>query len=597
VTLEIAYVLLVAVVALALFGKNVFPAETIALGILVALVAGGALTPEQAFAAFGNEALATVCAMFVLSAALVRTGAVAFIGRRILAVGGKSEWRVLITVMLSAAACSSFINNTPVAVIFVPIVLGVAEVSGLHASKLLLPMSYATIVGGMSTIVGTSTNVLVSSMLPRFGFAPLDFFEPLPLALIGLALTVAYMTLVGRRFLPERDTLTSRVSGGEIREYVTELSIPDGSPLAGKSLREAVLERAPQALVLQVIRGEEILSPDPRRVLRAGDALIVKGDVNALLALQRRQGVELSSELAAPALEARPRNLTLVELLVRPASAAIGERVGELELRARHGAAVIAVQRAGIHLREKVADLRLRFGDVLLVEADAAALAHLHAAPEFIVLEGVNERVMLTHKAWMALTTIAAVVALAVVQVPVLPISVLAVSGALALLACGCIGVREAYRSVDLSIVFLIGGTIALGSALEASGAAELVARGIVRLVEPLGALAMLSAIYLIANATTALVSNTSAAVLMLPIAISTARQAGLDPTPFVIAVLFAASIDFSTPFGYQTNTFVYGPGGYRFLDYVRVGGPLNLMWWALATAAIPCFWPLSAAP
>jgi di/tricarboxylate transporter len=204
---------------------------------------------------------------------------------------------------------------------------------------------------------------------------------------------------------------------------------------------------------------------------------------------------------------------------------------------------------------------------------------------------------MLTHKAWMALTTIAAVVALAVVQVPVLPISVLAVSGALALLACGCIGVREAYRSVDLSIVFLIGGTIALGSALEASGAAELVARGIVRLVEPLGALAMLSAIYLIANATTALVSNTSAAVLMLPIAISTARQAGLDPTPFVIAVLFAASIDFSTPFGYQTNTFVYGPGGYRFLDYVRVGGPLNLMWWALATAAIPCFWPLSAAP
>ena len=563
------------------------------------LVVGGALEPRAAFQAFGNEALVTVGAMFVLAGGLTRTGAVEFVGRRILAAGGKSEPRLLAVLMLAVALPSAFMNNTPLAVVFLPIVLGLSERTGIPGSKLLIPMSYATIVGGMCTLIGTSTNVLVTSRLSdpdvaKYGVGTISMFEPLPLALAGIALTIAYMVLVGRRLLPRRTTVSSTVRGGKIHDYVTEVAIPRGSPFAGKTIRAGILEKAPGIRVLQLVRGEEILRlHQGEAVLEEGDSLLVKGEVNSLLVLERAQGVDVAPDLREPSVEMKPRDTTLAELIVRPASEAIGQRVRDVQLHARHGAVVLAVQRHGVHVREKVADLRLRFGDVLLVQADASALAGLADSPDFVVVESVGERVLAPHRARLALAVMLGVVVLAGLGFARLPISVLALVGAVVMVAGGCLNVRDAYRAIDLPLLVLMAGTIGLGTAMETSGAARWVASGVVAAVKPLGDVALLSAVYLMANVLTALVSNAAAALVMLPIALATAAEAHLSGKPFVMAVMFAASIDFSTPIGYQTNTFVYGAGGYRFGDYVRVGVPLNVLWWILATLAIPILWPL----
>lgn len=596
-TFEIGFVLAVLITALVLFVKEWFPPDGVALGILVALVIGGVLTPKEAFGAFGNEALITVAAMFVVAAGLIRTGAVGFIGQKILKIGGGSEVRVMLALMVTAACCSAFINNTPIVVIFLPIALSLADATGVAPSKLLLPLAYSTIAGGMCSLIGTSTNLLVSNSLPQYNLEPLHFFEPLPLALIGTVATMLFLATIGRKLLPSRTSMTTAIRGGRIVEYVTEFEVTANSSLIGRDLAALLAEHGPDVRALQLIRGEEILDPAGGPLsLRAGDVLIVEGSINALHGLRRASGLVLAKELAAPGFEVRGKDLTLAELLVRPPSSAVGERVRDLNLYSRHGVAVLAVQRHGTHIREKVADLRLRVGDILLVQAEAPALQALHEARNFMLIEGVAERLTVPHRARLALGIVLSVIVLATVDLPFLPISVLAVAGAVGMVAGGCLTPRDGYRAVDVPILALIGGTICLGLGLEKSGAARWIAGGLTEFTAPFGQVALLSAIYLITNVLTALISNNGSALLMLPIAIETARAAGLDPTPFLLAVMFAASIDYSTPIGYQVNTIVYGPGGYRFSDYVKVGVPLNLMWWLLATLLIPVFWPLRPA-
>ncbi len=276
---------------------------------------------------------------------------------------------------------------------------------------------------------------------------------------------------------------------------------------------------------------------------------------------------------------------------MRPTSGAIGAKVGHLRLHSERGVAVLAVQRHGTHIREKVVDVALRLGDVLLVQGEALALDRFRDSPDFVLLEGVAEQVVVREKAWLALAVMLAIIGVAAFEV--LPISMLAVAGCLVVVAGGCLTSREAYRAIDLPLLVLMAGTIGLGQALKDSGGAAFLAKHVVETAQPFGDTAILSAIYLVTNLLTAFISNAAAALMMLPLGLAAATHAGLSPQPFVIAVMFAASIDFSTPIGYQTNTFVYGPGGYRFLDYVKVGGPLNLLWWLLATLLIPVFWPL----
>lgn len=598
------FVFVVALLALVAWVKAWWSADGTALLVLMVLVAGGAISARDAFNTFGNEALVTIAAMFVLSAALTRTGAVEVVGRAIVRVGGTSETRILVALMVACMLASAVINNTPIAVVFLPIVLGIAERTGIAPSRFLLPMSYATIVGGMLTMVGTSTNLLVSLELRRFQEAPgsagtygrfaaldlepLPFLAPLPLAAAGAVLTLAYLVTAGRRLLPHRCPVTA-VARGEAPGYLTEIRVEAGSPLVGQAPGPALAARVPQAHVLQVVRGESLLLPREAGLrLQAGDTLMVRGDADSLRELGRMGTLGVGR---AEGLQARRRQTTLAELLVRPTSGAIGATLGDLRLHALAGIAVLAVQRQGEHLREKIVGLELRLGDVLLVEAEPATLRALEGSPDFLLLEGTAEKVVVREKAWLAVAVLALIVPLGALGV--LPIGTLAVAGCVIVVAGGCLGPREAYRAIDLPLLVLMAGSLALGLALRNTGGAQWLAGGLVHVAQPLGDVAVLSAVYLATNLLTALVSNAAAALIMLPLGLETAVQSGMAPTPFVIAVMFAASIDFSTPIGYQTNTFVYGPGGYRFRDYLRVGGPLNLLWWLLATLMIPWLWPL----
>jgi di/tricarboxylate transporter len=598
VSFEILFVLGLLAVALVLFVQERFPADGVAVGCVIALVVAGILTPKEAFGAFGNEALITVAALFVVAAGLIRTGAVDFLGRKILRYAKGSEAKTMIALMLAGAACSAFINNTPIVVVFLPIALSLAAATGTPASKLLMPLSFATIAGGMCTVIGTSTNVLVSAALPKYGMESLPLFTPLPLALIGLALTILYMATIGRKLLPSRTGVVTATSGGAIVDYVTELEATPGSPLLGQPIAELVRIGRERGLTLvQIIRDEFIYDPSAHGLrFEAGDVLVVQGDAAALHGLLRVEGLTLARELAHPDFTARGKEVTLAELLVRPPSTAIGERVRDLNLYSRHGVAVIAVQRHGLHIREKVGDLRLKIGDILLVMAEEPALKQLHEARNFLLIEGAQEQVKLPHKAGIAIAVTLGIIALAAFDLPQLPISILSVAGAAVLVLCGGLSTRDAYRALDLPVLVLIAGTICLGLAMESSGAAAWIAGGLVGAAAPLGDVGLLSIIYLITNVLTALISNNGSALLMLPIALATAEAGGMSPLPFILAIMFAASIDYSTPIGYQVNTIIYGPGGYRFADFVKVGGPLNLLWWILATVMIPVFWPLRPA-
>jgi len=595
VTFEIVFVLAVLAVALVLFVLERFPPDGVAIASVIALVVAGIITPKDAFGSFGNEALITVAALFVVAAGLIRTGAVDFLGRRILAFGKGSETKTMIALMLTAATASAFINNTPIVVVFLPIALSLAAATGTPASKLLMPLSFATIAGGMCTVIGTSTNVLVSSTLPKYGLEALPLFTPLPLALIGLAMTVLYLSTIGRRLLPSRTGVVTATSGGAIVDYVTELEATPGSPLLGMPIADLTRVGQERGLTLvQLIRDEYIYAPAAQDLrFEAGDVLVVQGDAAALHGLLRVEGLTIAKELAEPGFQAHGKSVTLAELLVRPPSTAIGERVRDLNLYARHGVAVLAVQRHGHHIREKVGDLRLKIGDILLVQAEESALKGLHAARNFLLIEGAQERVKLPHRAGLAIGIALAIIAVATLDFPLLPISILSVAGAVAMVLLGCLGSRDAYRALDLPVLVLIAGTICLGLAMEQSGAAAWIAGGLVQAAEPFGDVGLLSILYLITNVLTALISNNGSALLMLPIALASAEAGGMSPTPFILAIMFAASIDYSTPIGYQVNTIIYGPGGYRFTDFVKVGGPLNILWWILATVMIPVFWPL----
>jgi di/tricarboxylate transporter len=597
-TFEALVVLGVVAGTLVLFVTERLPVDLVGLLVIVALVLTGVLEPGEALAGFSSSALITIACMFVLSAGLIRTGALEWLSSSLLAFANNSKPRLIVALMLAVALSSAFVNNTPVAVIFLPVVLAVAARLEIAPSRLLIPMSYASILGGTCTLIGTSTNLLVSQIAEQHGHPAISMFELSVPGLIFAVLGFLYLATAGRRLLPRRATVSTAVAGGKIREFVTEIQFPASSPLVGKGFAE-VLARVPGVTPLMVIRGEELfmapLVPNPRtQFSRAGDVLLLKGDPGSINALVGRDGITLPPELgelmSAPGVG---RSLTMVELVINPNSPLIGRTLATFGFSRRHGgAAVIAVLRRDEHLRERVSDIRLRMGDTLLVACDENQLEALRNTDEFILLEGVAHEVMRRDKAPIAATIMAGMVALAALGVA--PIASLALTAVALMVVTGCLPLRLAYSSIDSTIVVLIAGMLALGTALEKTGIAEAVASALVDTLRQHGPHAVLAGIYVLAMVVTSVVSNNAVAVLLTPIAVDTADVLGLHAAPFVFATLFGASACFATPIGYQTNLFVYGPGGYRFSDYLRVGAPLNLVLFAAAMVVIPWYWPLT---
>ncbi len=580
------------VLSIFFFATEIMSIDLVALSMIIILTLTGVLTPAEALSGFSNPALITVASLFVVAEGLMRTGAVSVISQRIIRVSRGNPSHVLMLSILIVAIVSAFINNTPVVLVFIPVVLGVAHRFKIAPSRLLIPISYASILGGTCTLVGTSTNILVSSLSSQHGYGTLGMFEFMAPGLIFLVVGVLYMVVLGGKILPDRKTFTGLLPLEQRRQYVTELEVREDSYLVGKTIGETIEASHPDVRIMQLIRGETIeWQPDSGTILQNGDVFIARGYVSDIMSMSQDREVDILPEILGASLRFDRRTMTLVELVVSPASSFMGKKVSDIHFRRRFGVALVAIQRHGIHIREKISELTLKAGDILLVFGDDQAFARISETEDFFMMEGIQDAFVAKNKATISILILSGVVLS--LTLGILPLVMTALIGASLMIILGCITSREAYRAVNWPILILIGGTISLGFAMEKTGAAAFLAESIIGIAGSMGPVAVLSGVYLMSVFLTSIVSNNAAAVLMVPIAISTALGLGVDTRPFIMAVAFGASASFATPIGYQTNMLVYGPGGYRYLDFLKVGIPLNLILWLIATFIIPFFWPM----
>ncbi|HWA24250.1 MAG TPA: SLC13 family permease [Lacunisphaera sp.] len=565
-------------------------AELAALSGCCVLLALRVLSAHDLFPVFGNEAIITVGSMFVLSAALERTGVIASASRLLRTLPVRNERFVLLLLLPPVVAVSAFVNNTPVVVVFLPILVTLARRQGLAASKLLMPLSFASIFGGSMTLIGTSTNLVASSAGQRLGLAPLGMFEMAPVGLLLGAVGLAVLFIFAPRLLPRRETVTSLLDAPSDREFLTEAFVPVGSALIGRTARDALGRVLGRDSVLELVRHGEACEADPGNIpLEAGDRLRVMLDAESVAALKERRGLALATVGAADLALGETEPTRRIESIVAPQSALIGHTLAQADLRGRFGVIVLALHRRGHNLRDRIGDVPLQAGDVLLLEASDGAMARLRPSDDLLVLAG-GQQTARRHKRWIAAAVIAAVVAVSALQL--LPIAIASLIGVVIVITARCIDADEAYHAIDWPTLFLIAGMLALSAALEKTGAAEAIATAFVGLVSPLGPWISLSLIILAASTLTNFLSNNAVAALLVPLAVETALLLGVDPRPFLIGVAFGASACFATPIGYQTNTLVYGAGGYRFRDFLRLGLPINLLHWLLASVLVPLFWP-----
>lgn len=552
-------------------------------------------TLEATLGVFGNSAPLTIAGMFIVSAALERTGAIDLITgylRKLV----KLPYRGFMFVMiLGVAGVSAFVNNTPVVIVLMPVILSLSREMGVASSKLLIPLSYASIFGGTCTLLGTSTNLLASGILLDAGHAPIGMFE---LASVGLPILIfgsVYLVLFGNKLLPHRETLTSILSDEERKEFITEAFVRAGSDLHGKTAQEGELLKHGIRL-LEIVRHGIAVPGDPKdHKLQYGDRLVLACRPSGVAEAHSMKGITIQTELAEGLETIATDEGALVEGVVAPNASIAGLTLGEINFRQRFRMVVVAVHRKGTNQRERLSNLRLQAGDTLLMMGSTASIDSLANSDEIIILD--RPRVparSLRVKMPIAIGTTIGIVTMATLNL--VPIVSAVCLGVAIILLSGCMKAKDAYASVEWSILIIIFGMLALGQAMDSTGASLLIAESMTGLVGQfapahLQNVIMLALIYIITSTFTEFLSNNAAVALMVPIALGIAATLGVDPRPFVVASCIAASASFATPIGYQTNTYVYGVGGYRFFDFTKVGLPLNLICFAVTVAVVPIFW------
>ncbi|WP_435348155.1 SLC13 family permease [Haloarchaeobius sp. HRN-SO-5] len=624
-TPEILLVFAIVVVVLVLFATEPVPVDITALGLMVALLVVGPVSellasagiidgaielfadyPADGIAGFASTATVTVFAMFILSDGVQRTGIVQILGSRIAAFTEDSESRQLGATMGVVAPLSGFINNTAAVAILLPMVTDIAHEGNTSPSKLLIPLSYASMFGGTLTLIGTSTNILASEVAadlasdvsdPSPAVAGLqDGFSMFEFTSLGAVVTVvgfAYFFLVGRYLLPSRiEPEADLAAEFRLSEYLTEVVVREDSPLVGQTVRDALVETEFDVDLVQLIRNDVVfLEPLGPKNIDPGDRFTIRTDRETLVDLLDMEGLDVvpGMRVTEDELERAEAGENLVEIVVAPGSHMVGESLSSANFRQRYDATVLALRRGGELIHKRMDDIVLRVGDTLLVQGTADSIERLDVTRDFIVAQEIERHAYREERIPVAIGIILGVVGLAALDV--VPIVVSALGGAVAMVLTGCLKPGEVYDAVQWDVIILLAGVIPLGTAMQHTGAALYLADLLVGTQAYLPVIAVLGLFYVLTAALTNVVSNNASVVLMIPVAFDTAAQLGASPYAFVLAVTFAASTAFMTPVGYQTNLFVYGPGGYKFSDYTLVGTPLQLLFAVVTTVGIAAFW------
>ena len=590
--LEIILVSGILIAALSLLITEKIAVDKTAIGIMVALAITGILSPAETISGFANPAVITVGAMFLLSHGLIRTGAVGFISERILYFSKGNKTRTVILILTTVALSSAFINNTPVVVLFIPIVMGLSCECDFSPSKLLIPLSYVSILAGTCTLIGTSTNIIVSDLSTQFGFEPLSMFElskvGIPIAIIGMA----FLFFISPKILPGRTAPVCELDENKSNRYIAELIVCQNSPLIGE---EHIIEHAEEHLglsVIEVFRNGDIFDPVRSPVtIKQEDILLVKGSAEDIVSCLKKQTLELAHGEEDIAFGLSAKDDLIIELIVPPMSGLLREKLLSTELQNDPEIKIIAIRTRRHHYSyRKITTVKLKVGDTILVRCPREKLSKIRNSNEFIVVEDIHHSMIDTEKARMAALIFVGVIFCA--SSGLADILTCSLTGVFLMTLTHCLRLKDAYRSLESEVLLLIVGTIALGVAMQKTGATQLYADAFLGLFDGQSTHTVLFGVILLSSICTHILSNNATAVLLLPIAVTTAASLGVDPKPFIIGICFGASACFATPIGYQTNLLVYAPGRYRFSDYIKLGMPLNIMVVVLSALLIPVFWP-----
>jgi di/tricarboxylate transporter len=589
-SIEIIACLVIVLLMMVLFISDKFRVDLIAIGVLVVLLVTNLIDSSQALSGFANPATGIIASMFVISAGLSRTGAINWVTRSVGKFSFKGERGLILTLCIVVAALSAFIINTAVIAIFIPIAIVLAKEKKYSSSRLLMPIAFASQFGGVCTLVGTSTNILVSGIAVDYGMPAIGFFEITPLGIITLIVGILYLVTIGYWLIPKRAGEIEKVDKYRLDDYLAELLVTAESPLVGKTWEQSKIDKKTKLYLSNLHREDKAVSHPKITKIKPGDLLLLYGNVKTLIDLQNKYGLELLKDVKVRDQELNSHDLRMNEVLIPPNSNLIGRTLKASGYFYRSRSAVLGIQRRGKVIRERLSDIKLESGDTLLIQSHKDDLSSLLNSPEAIVMNELTELHIRRDKALVSILMMLLVIVL--VAFNILPLIVAAIIGAAGIVISRCLTLEEAYEAIDWKIIFLLGGIIPLGLALEQNGAALWVADSVFDPLIQFGPIVALAVIYLITAVMTESLSNIATAIVMAPIAISLAVAMDVDPRPFLIAVTFAASTSFATPVGYQTNTMIYSPGGYRFRDFLKVGGPLNLIFFGLAVLLIPLFWP-----
>jgi len=590
-TPDMLTVLGVIILAVFLFASEKLSVDLTALLVMSILLVTGIVTPLEGLSGFSNTATVTVAAMFILSAALQKTGSVNFVGAVSSKIFKFNFWVGLIGTMILVGVISAFVNNTPVVAVFIPILLGLAATNKISSSRLLMPISFASMFGGVCTLIGTSTNIIVSSVAIDHGLPALGMFEFTKMGLVFFGVGIVYMVLFGVRLIPAREADSDLTQKYRMNDYLTDIVLLGNAESVGLRVADSPLVKELEIDILEVVRkGRRVTVPVADILLEENDLLRVRCDIKQLQKLQDRMGIQMKTDYRFSDEDFNREDLVLMEVVVAPNSRLVGRTVKSSYFQNIFRATALALRQRGQLLNTGFTDTPLKSGDAILVETRKDNYDALKNNRNFVIVSDIETPRYRKSKVIPALVIISGVIAAA--SLGILPIMVTAIVGSILLILVGCITLEEAYDAIDWKVVFLLGGIISLGTALEKTGAAMYLSGKMIRLLGDLGPAVIVSVLYLMTSILTELMSNNATAILLAPIAIASANAMAVNPTPFLMAIAFAASSSFMTPVGYQTNTMIYGVGRYRFLDFIKVGAPLNIIFWILATLFIPVFFP-----